>query len=174
MIDLLTVLPGFELIERTSSTVRVQHVVQLSLAPAFLLAGIGAVMNVMTNRLLWVANKIERILAADERGEAGDQLKEIPALEARRILAQRAVMLSTAAAFTISIVILLLFISAFVYTPLGTLVALTWVITMGLLMAGLAYFLLETRTAANRNLERMKERQFGPRDNEAGDDSSQK
>ena len=69
--------------------------------------------------------------------------------EARRILAQRAVMLSTAAAFTISIVILLLFISAFVYTPLGTLVALTWVITMGLLMAGLAYFLLETRTAAN-------------------------
>ena len=40
---------------------RVQQVVQLSLAPAFLLAGIGAVMNVMTNRLIWVANKIEEL-----------------------------------------------------------------------------------------------------------------
>ena len=160
----LLFIPGLEVIERTSSTVRVQHVVQLSLAPAFLLAGIGAVMNVMTNRLLWVANKIERILAADQRGEGADQLVELPALESRRVLAQRAVMLSTAAAFTISIVILLLFVSAFVRTPLGTLVAATWVITMGLLMAGLAFFLLETRTAARRNLERMKERSYGPRD----------
>nr|WP_247710238.1 DUF2721 domain-containing protein [Qipengyuania huizhouensis] len=157
-------MPGIELIERTSSTLRVQNVVQLSLAPAFLLAGIGAVMNVMTNRLLWVANKIERILAADAKNEAGDQLVELPALETRRILAQRAVMFSTAAALTISIVILLLFVSAFVRTPLGTLVAVTWVITMGLLMAGLAFFLLETRTAARRNLERMKERRFGPDD----------
>ncbi|MBA4764578.1 MAG: DUF2721 domain-containing protein [Erythrobacter sp.] len=162
--ELLAILPGIELIERTSSTLRVQNVVQLSLAPAFLLAGIGAVMNVMTNRLLWVANKIERILAADAKDEAGDQLVELPALETRRILAQRAVMFSTAAALTISIVILLLFVSAFVRTPLGTLVAVTWVITMGLLMAGLAFFLLETRTAARRNLERMKERRFGPDD----------
>ena len=67
LLDFLAPLAGLEIIERTSSTLRVQQVVQLSLAPAFLLAGIGAVMNVMTNRLIWVANKIERILAADER-----------------------------------------------------------------------------------------------------------
>ena len=63
-LDLLAGIGAFDLIERTSSTLRVQQVVQLSLAPAFLLAGIGAVMNVMTNRLIWVANKIERILNA--------------------------------------------------------------------------------------------------------------
>ena len=164
MIDLLVHLPSIELIERTSSTARVQSVVQLSLAPAFLLAGIGAVMNVMTNRLIWVANKIERILAADERGEARDLLAEIPALEARRAHAQRAVMLSTASAFTISIVIMLLFISAFVSAHLGTLVAFVWVMTMGLLMGGLASFLMETRTAARRNRERLAERKFGPAD----------
>ena len=56
-LDLLAGIGAFDLIERTSSTLRVQQVVQLSLAPAFLLAGIGAVMNVMTNRLIWVANK---------------------------------------------------------------------------------------------------------------------
>ena len=149
---------GFDLIERTSSTVRVQHVVQLSLAPAFLLAGIGAVMNVMTNRLIWVANRIDRILIADEAGEAGDLVEDLPALEARRVHAQRAVMLSTAAALSISIVIMLLFISAFVYFPLGTLVASMWMLTMLFLIAGLGSFVLETRTAALRNHERMKQR----------------
>lgn len=158
LIDLLVSLPGIDLIERTSSSLRVQNVVQLSLAPAFLLAGIGAVMNVMTNRLIWVANKIERILAADENGTAGDLVEELPALERRRVYAQRAVMLSTASAFTISVVIMLLFISAFVRTPLGTLVAVSWLVTMALLMAGLASFLLETRTAARRNHERMMQR----------------
>ncbi|MCA0904002.1 DUF2721 domain-containing protein [Qipengyuania aquimaris] len=158
LFDLLVSLPGIDLIERTSSSLRVQNVVQLSLAPAFLLAGIGAVMNVMTNRLIWVANKIERILAADENDTAGDLVEELPALEQRRVYAQRAVMLSTASAFTISVVIMLLFISAFVRTPLGTLVAVSWLVTMALLMAGLASFLLETRTAARRNHERMMQR----------------
>ena len=43
-----------ELIQRTSSAVRVQHILQLSLAPVFLLAGIGAIMNVMVSRLIWI------------------------------------------------------------------------------------------------------------------------
>ena len=167
MIELLLSIPGIELLERTSSSVRVQNVVQLSMAPAFLLAGIGAVMNVMTNRLIWVANKIERILKDADTPSGKAMLEELPALEKRRVHAQRAVMLSTAAACTISVVIALLFVSAFVRTPLGTLVAVVWLVTMGLLMAGLASFLLETRVAARRNRERMSQRQYGPRDSEA-------
>ena len=37
-LDLLAGIGAFDLIERTSSTLRVQQVVQLSLAPAFLLS----------------------------------------------------------------------------------------------------------------------------------------
>lgn len=158
VLDILSALPGIEILERTSSTLRVQQVVQLSLAPAFLLAGIGAVMNVMTNRLIWVANKIERILDAGDEGDVTAMRAELPALELRRIYAQRAVMFSTASALAISVVIVLLFVSAFVRTPLGTLVATMWVICMGLLVAGLGSFLMETRTAAHRNRERMRER----------------
>ena len=157
-LDILSGVGAFELIERTSSTLRVQQVVQLSLAPAFLLAGIGAVMNVMTNRLIWVANKIERILNASEDGDVDAMRAELPALEMRRNYAQRAVMFSTASALAISVVIVLLFVSAFVTTPLGTLVAATWVMCMGLLVAGLASFLMETRPAARRNRERIRER----------------
>lgn len=158
VLDLLPAMIGVDLLERTSSTLRVQNVVQLSLAPAFLLAGIGAVMNVMTNRLIWVANKIERISNAGEEGDFDALRAELPALELRRIYAQRAVMFSTASALAISVVIVLLFISAFVTTALGTLVAATWVICMGLLVAGLGSFLMETRTAARRNRARMRER----------------
>ncbi len=158
LLDILTALPGSDLLERTSSTLRVQQVVQLSLAPAFLLAAIGAVMNVMTNRLIWVANKIERILDAGDDGDVAALRRELPALEQRRIYAQRAVMFSTASALAISIVIVLLFVSAFVETALGSLVSAVWVICMGLLVAGLGSFWMETRTAARRNRERMRER----------------
>ena len=147
-----------DIIERTSSTARVQQIVQLSLAPVFMLAAIGAFLNVLNARLFWLVDKIERIERAVERGSGGKRAQELPALEQRRVYAQRAVMLSTASAFTISVVIMLLFISAFVRTPLGTLVAVSWLVTMALLMAGLASFLLETRTAARRNHERMMQR----------------
>ena len=41
-----------EIVARTSETARVQQMVQLSLAPVFLLAAIGAVLNVMNVRLI--------------------------------------------------------------------------------------------------------------------------
>lgn len=157
--DFSGLLGSIDLIERTSSSFRVQQVVQLSLAPAFLLAGIGAVMNVMTNRLIWVADRVERITTLDAEGRAGSALADLPALEKRRVYAQAAVMFSTASALTISVVIALLFVSAFIRPQLGTVVALAWIVTMVLLAIGLALFLLETLTAARRNRER---RRSGP------------
>ena len=145
-----------ELLERTSSTARVQQIVQLSLAPAFLLAGIGAIMNVMTNRLIWVANRIERISQMDEEGRAGTLVGDLPSLEKRRKYAQGAVMFSTLAALTISVVIALLFVSAFIRPQIGTLTAVAWIVTMLFLVIGLSLFALETRTAAHRNNERLK------------------
>ena len=146
-----------DLLERTSSTARVQQIVQLSLAPAFLLAGIGAIMNVMTNRLIWVANRIERITQLDEEKRAGTLVADLPSLEKRRNYAQGAVMFSTLAALTISVVIALLFVSAFIRPQIGTLTAVAWIVTMLFLVIGLALFALETRTAAHRNRERLKE-----------------
>jgi len=137
-----------ELVERTSSTARVQQIVQLSLSPAFLLAAIGAIMNVMVSRLIWVAGRIEKIGLRVEDGKAGREQGELPTLQRRRVLAQRAVMFSTAAAVTISIVIALLFISAFINPQIGTLTAIAWIATMLFLILGLVHFLLETRLAA--------------------------
>ena len=147
-----------DFVAQSRSSARVQAVVQLSLAPAFLLAGIGAIMNVMTSRLIWVANRIDRIEQLQREGVAGAAADDLPALERRRSYAQGAVMLSTAAALTISVVIALLFVSAFIEPRIGTLIAVAWIGTMVFLIGGLALFVMETRTAARRNRDRLRER----------------
>lgn len=139
---------AFELLERTASTPRVQQVVQLSLAPAFLLSGIGAIMNVIMSRMIWIAQRIEKIEDATEGQPTDRQERELSWLMGRRRLMQGAIMFSTAAAVIISAVIGLLFISAYITAQIGTLIAVLWVLTMVLLVTGLGFFLLETRMAA--------------------------
>lgn len=138
----------FEIFERTASTPRVQQVVQLSLAPAFLLSGIGAIMNVIMSRMIWIAQRIEKIDEKMEDQRTARQLREHGWLMRRRKLAQGAILFSTAAAVMISLVIGLLFISAYITAQIGTVIAALWVLTMVLLVTGLAFFLLETRLAA--------------------------
>jgi hypothetical protein len=139
---------AFEILERTASTPRVQQVVQLSLAPAFLLSGIGAIMNVIMSRMIWIAKRVETIEDKMEDDRTLKQVRELGWLMRRRKLMQGAIMFSTASAVIISAVIMLLFISAYITAQIGTLIAFLWVLTMALLVTGLAFFLLETRLAA--------------------------
>ncbi len=142
-----------ELLERTSSTPRVREALELSLAPAFLLVGIGSMMNVMMQRLVWLANRIER-LCINSTAENPEFLSRLPFeveldwLTLRRRLARTAIKFSTGAAVVISLVIALLFVSAFIETKVGVLVAVMWVLSVGMLVTGLAYFLREALTAA--------------------------
>ena len=160
-----------DLLERTASTTRVQHIVQLSLAPVFLLAAIGAMMNVMTSRLIWIATRIENIERALDAGKAGRLGEEMPVLQQRRVYAQRAVMFSTASALTICVVVALLFISAFIRPQIGTLTAVAWILTMALLMVGLMLFLLETRLASgSAHKRRLQSREILRRRAERTDD----
>jgi hypothetical protein len=139
---------GLEILERTASTPRVQQVVQLSLAPAFLLSGIGAIMNVIMSRMIWISRRIENIEEKMEEHRTSRQAVELGWLMRRRKLMQGAIMFSTAAAVMISLVIGMLFISAYILAQIGTVIAFLWVLTMALLVTGLGFFLLETRLAA--------------------------
>jgi hypothetical protein len=139
---------ALEILERTASTPRVQQVVQLSLAPAFLLSAIGAIMNVIMSRMIWIAKRIETIEDKMEEHRTARQVREFGWLMRRRRLMQGAIMFSTAAAVMISAVIMLLFISAYITAQIGTVIAGLWVLTMLLLVTGLGFFLFETRLAA--------------------------
>ena len=139
---------ALELLERTASTPRVQQVVQLSLAPAFLLAGIGAIMNVMMSRLIWIAGRIERLGEGSYVACSVSHAREIQWLQERRQRVRSAIMFSSASAMIISVVIALLFVSAYVEAQIGTVIAGLWVLTMILLITGLGCFVMETRLSA--------------------------
>lgn len=160
MIDLLASAaspnPALDLIARTASTPGVMQMLQFSLAPAFLLVAIGSVMNVMVQRLTWVANRIERLEARYEGTDVEPCSDELSWLMRRRRVAQRAVMFSTAAAALISVLIALLFVSAYIELRIGTLIAACWVATMLLLITGLAFFFAETRIAAKGPASRQR------------------
>lgn len=150
-----------EILDRTTSTPRVRNALELSLAPAFLLVGIGSLMNVMMTRLVWLAGRIER-LCVNSASSTPDTISRLPFevevewLSLRRRLVRIAVKFSTAAACVISLVIALLFVSAFIEAKVGALVAVLWVITVGLMITGLIYFMREALLAADSPRERKK------------------
>lgn len=157
-------MPGLDfagdLLERTSSSVRVQRIVQLSLAPVFLIAGIGAMLNVMNARLTWIVERVRWMERAAEDPKAAPhrrkEAEELPVLKKRQRLAHRAIDLSTASALAICLVIALLFVSAFIRTAIGTLVAALWIAAMALIFAALTMFLMETRLATQSAKEARK------------------
>ena len=149
ILDLLAT-GGFatDLIERTASSHAVQQALQSSLAPAFLLVGIGSIMNVMVQRLTWVAGRIERLEDEMEDAPTDARQREVEWLCLRRHHVRRAIMFSSSAAVIISLVIALLFVSTYISAKIGTVIAALWVATIVSLIIGLFLFLRETSIAA--------------------------
>ena len=157
--DLLAAIdPGLaaasQILDQTTSLPRVREAVELSLAPAFLLVGIGGIMNVMMARLTWVAGRLERLSEPSQGTCSVAHQQEVHWLRARRRLARLAIKFSTGAAVTVSIVIAALFVSAFVQQQIGIFVMILWVLTVGLLITGLVFFLRETLLAAKDGTEK--------------------
>ncbi len=145
-----------DLIARTSDTANVQKIVQISLAPVFLLAAIGAFLNVMNGRLIWLTERVDRLDECEKMGKPDPALEELPVLKRRKTYAHRAVTLSTIAALLICTVVALMFVSAFVRPPIGTYVAVAWILAMTLVFTALLFFLLETKFATRSASERRR------------------
>ena len=149
IIDLLSSLGiATDLIQRTASTPAVQQALQSSLAPAFLLVGIGSIMNVMVQRLTWVAGRIERLESKAQSDSPKHDERELDWLRQRRRHVRRAIMFSSSAAVIISVVIAMLFVSTYVSAKIGTAIAVLWVATIICLILALFLFLRETSLAA--------------------------
>ena len=124
----------------------IAHVIQLSVAPVFLLTGIAGLLNVLTGRL---ARVIERDLMS------GDAAEESAAHERLRTLAVRsrwiniAISLCVASAIFVASVVAVLFASAFWGSDYRGLVAGLFIGAMAALIAGLVFFLREISLATS-------------------------
>ena len=133
------------------TTGNVAQVVQLAVAPVFLLAGIGAFLNVTAGRLSRIVDRARTIepelLAA--RGSEHDRLQaEIRTLDRRMGLVSQAIFLSVLAAVLICAVVVLLFAAGLTGAHLGTPIALLFIAAMIAIGVGFAVFLIETRVGS--------------------------
>ena len=127
------------------------HIIELSVAPVFLLAGIGAFLNVVASRLGRVVDRArnleERFLAGPTAEEMTRIKAELGILDRRVRLSQRAVLLFSLAALLVCVVVAMLFIGEFVALPVVAPVAMMFIAAMLAMIGGLTLFLLETALA---------------------------
>ena len=130
----------------------VATVISLSVAPVFLLAGIGALLNVMTQRLARVIDRVrvvEDLLVSGEGEEdAARHRAELSALSLRMRLAGGAITACTGAALAVCGVVALLFLGALFSLGIGAAVAALFVAAMLALVAGLSVLLVEIAVAS--------------------------
>ncbi len=123
----------------SSDVSTVVHVIQLAVAPVFLLTGIGAILSVLVNRLGRVVDRF-RVL----EGLAADSVEvEMGILADRARLIHRAISLCTAGALLICVVIATLFVGAIVAVDVSAGIAVLFIVAMLALIVGLLCFLRE-------------------------------
>jgi hypothetical protein len=124
----------------------IAHVIQLSVAPVFLLTGIGAILGVLANRIGRVVDRarvLESQLSAASKDAAAQLHAELESLSSRARLIYRAISLSVLAALLICAVIVTLFGSAFWASDLTRVAAVLFAAALIALIAGLLTFLRE-------------------------------
>jgi hypothetical protein len=133
-----------------SQVTAIAHVIQLAVAPVFLLTGVGAVLGVLTQRLARIIDRArvleERLPMASEESRPR-HLGELELLSRRARLMNRAIGLCTTCALLICAVIVTLFVGAFLKTDVALAIGLLFVAAMLALFGGLLMFLGEIRLA---------------------------
>lgn len=122
------------------------QVIQLAVAPVFLLAGVGATLNVLAAR---IGRIIDRARIMEERlpsatPELSAELHErLRTLAIRATLINRAIALCVLSGLLVSLVVAALFVSSSLRIDLATPIAIAFVIALLSLAAALIYFLRE-------------------------------
>ena len=124
------------------------QIIQLAVAPVFLLAGLGAFLNACVGRLARIVDRMRnlepRIL--NSRGEEHDRLlDEVRLLDRRSRIVSAAIFTTVLAALLISAVVILLFLAFLTGYRFGTAIALLFIASMVCTGLGFAIFLHETR-----------------------------
>ncbi|ACD95669.1 DUF2721 domain-containing protein [Trichlorobacter lovleyi] len=133
---------------RTVSDVgTVARAIQLSVAPVFLLTGIGAMLSVMTNRLGRIIDRARlleaRFETATQEGHRELIRADLTTLARRAKLVGQAINLCTTTAFLVCSVIALMFIGAFLELDPSMPVAILFICAMLSMVLGLVCFLRE-------------------------------
>ncbi|GAK33877.1 hypothetical protein JCM17846_29410 [Iodidimonas nitroreducens] len=128
----------------------IAHIIQLAVAPVFLLAGIGAILNVMTQRLARVVDRARALEAGYETMLADQKQRthlELRTLDKRMQVVQGAISLCTISALFVCLVVMVLFIADLMNKDFAQPVAVLFILAMSTLTIGLILLLVEISLA---------------------------
>lgn len=132
----------------------IASVIQLSVAPVFLLTGIGALLTVLSNRLGRITDRarvLERRIATTRSEDHRTLLTEETTVMWDRIrIINWALRLCAGSALLICLVIIALFVGEYAAVHIGDFVAFTFILALTLIFAALVLFLREVGIATRR------------------------
>jgi hypothetical protein len=138
----------------------VAEVIQLAVAPVFLLAGIAGLLGVLSTRLARIIDRarvIERRIPQAKNDEQRTLLhRETQVLWRRIALINWAIRLCIAGALAVCLVIVALFVGEFVAMNIAAAVAVLFVLAMVLIVAGLVFLLSEVNMSTRHMREGME------------------
>lgn len=126
----------------------IAQTIQLSVSPVFLLAGLGAMLNVIAGRLGRVVDRARALEALHPRStgpEHDRHVWELRLLDRRMAVINAALFLCVASAILICCVVALLFVAELINLHIGSVLAVMFIVAMLLLIAGLVMFMIEVR-----------------------------
>jgi hypothetical protein len=130
----------------------IAHVIQLAIAPVFLLTGIGSLLAVMANRLARIIDRARFVESGWNKLDPSERVEarvELASLSHRATLSSWAINFCALAALLVCALIAALFIDAFVGTNLRWVVGVLFVLSMFVLSAGIVCFLREVYVATH-------------------------
>jgi hypothetical protein len=131
-------------------TVDIAHLIQVALTPIFLISAIGVTLNVLTSRLARIVDRarlMEERLIGLPAGEAGKLHEQLRVMAGRARWINAAIALITVSALFIALVVVMLFVNAFLRWDLSTFIACMFILSMTAFAAALLSFLIEVRIA---------------------------
>ena len=124
----------------------VSQLIQLSVAPVFLLAAVGGILNVFTGRLSRIIDKVEKLDAENrqDRDDAAERQKERRNSLAKRMRNMNlAILFCTITGLLVATVIVIMFSSALLEFDESILIATLFIIAMLSFILSLTLFLKE-------------------------------
>ena len=130
--------------------VTIAQVIQLSLSPAFMLTGIGALLGVLAGRLSRVIDRSRYLEDLHEvhTGEAHQRhVEELRLLARRMSMLNLSLFAGVSSAVMNCLVVVLLFLAGLAKLHLGSAVAVAFILAMLFLTAALVTFLIDVRAS---------------------------
>ena len=135
----------------TTQSVDIAHLIQVALTPIFLISAIGVTLNVLTSRLARIVDRArameDRLLHPDYVHDGRDLHAQLKILARRSRWINAAIILITLSALFIALVVVMLFVNAFLRFELSAVIAGMFIMSMLTLAAALLTFLIEVRIA---------------------------